>query len=279
MLVHPCATSIQRQRLNFVPSCTLCDDVLSLEEIRMAEERKLFWHLFFSSSTINQKMTNLDEYTYEVLENEHDARICAQLLAKEFAAHNAMIVFDQLTPQYLFEEDTWPSIVEILNDRLSFLARYRPTGEIVATICACDLYLAHHRHPFDPSSPPSTITFFDLLDELDDRFIRHDFGQELKPNMVLQIVMGATREAHAGKGVGARLRAVLCEHARTKRGFKYAVAQTTHQATRHIYLNKMGGKQLSSIDPTTWVWKKKGDGLCPYKDYTGGSIPNILIEL
>ena len=224
-------------------------------------------------------MANPNEYTYEVLETEHDARICAQLLAEEFAAHNAMAIFDQLTPQYLFEEDTWPLMMEVRNERLSFLARHRLSGEIVATICACDLYLAHQRHPFDPSSPPSSIKFFDILDELDDRFIHQDFGQQLEPNMVLQIVMGATRGAHSGKGVGARLRTALCEHARNTRGFKYALAQTTNQATRHIYLNKMGGQELSGIDPTTWVWKKKGDGSCPYQDYVGGSIPNILIQL
>ena len=86
-------------------------------------------------------MASHDEYTYEVIDNENDARICAQLLAEEFTVHNPMIAFDQLTSQRMFDEDTWPTMMDILNERLSFLARHRHSGEIVAAICACDLFL------------------------------------------------------------------------------------------------------------------------------------------
>jgi len=224
-------------------------------------------------------MTTLDEYTYEVIDNENDARICAQLLAEEFVSHNPIIICDQLTSQRMFDEDTWPFMMEVLDERLSFLARHRHSGEIVATICGCDLYLDHERHPYDPSSAPSSITCFDLLDEMDDIFIHRDFGQELKPNVVLKIVMGATRAEHSGKSVGTQLRTFMCKYARDTRKFQYALAQTTNQATRHIYVNKMGGKELTIIDPKTWIWKKKDDRLCPYKDYSGGPVPNILIKL
>lgn len=224
-------------------------------------------------------MTNTNEYIYEVIDNEHDARICAKLLAEEFVAHNPMIIFDQLTSERMFNEDTWPFMKDVLNERLSILARHRQSGEIIATICACDLYLIQKKHPYDSSSDPSSIIFFDLLDDLDQMFIYQDFKQELKPNMVLQIVMGATRVEHSSKGVGTQLRTFMCNYARDNRGFQYALAQTTNPATRHIYINKMNGKELSMIDPTTWIWKKKGDEICPYKDYKGGSIPNILINL
>ncbi|CAF0864678.1 unnamed protein product [Rotaria sordida] len=73
-------------------------------------------------------MSTSDKYTYEVIDNENDARICAQLLAEEFVASNSMIIFDQLTPQYIFDEDTWPTMAEIFNEQLSFLARHRQSA-------------------------------------------------------------------------------------------------------------------------------------------------------
>ena len=223
--------------------------------------------------------SHFDEYTYEVINNEDDARQCARLLSEEFIGHNQMIIFDRLTVERMFDEDSWPTMSEVLEERLSFLARHRPSGEIVATICAGDLYRAQQRHPFDPSSSPSKIPFFDLLEDMDQIFIQRDFGQELKPNMVLQIIMGASRAEHSSKGVGTQLRTFMCNYARDSRGFRYALAQTTHQATRHIYVNKMGGKELTIIDPTKWIWKKKGENVRPYENYTGGLLPNILIDL
>ncbi|CAF4089613.1 unnamed protein product [Rotaria sp. Silwood1] len=98
--------------------------------------------------------------------------------------------------------------------------------------------------------------------------------------MVLQITTGATRAAHCGKGVASRLRASICDHARDAKGFQYALVQVSNPATRHIYTKKLGGKELTVIDPRTWLWKKKDDGLSrPYKDYEGGSVPNILLKL
>jgi hypothetical protein len=50
--------------------------------------------------------------------------------------------------------------------------------------------------------------------------------------------------------------------------------------TQHIYLNTMDGKDVTIIDPTTSIQKKKGDELlCSYKDCKSGSIPNILVKL
>lgn len=220
-----------------------------------------------------------DEYTYEVIDNQDDAKQCARLLSEEFIAHNQMIIFDRLSVERMFEEDSWPTMCDVLDERLSFLARHRTSGEIVATICAGDLYLAQEKHPYDPLSSPSKIPFFDLLEDMDQIFIQQDFGRELKPNMVLQIIMGASRATHSNKGIGTQLRTFMCDYARDIRGFQYALAQTTHQATRHIYVNKMGGKELTIIDPTKWIWKKKGENVRPYENYTGGPLPNILIEL
>jgi len=76
------------------------------------------------------------------------------------------------------------------------------------------------------------------------------------------------------------LREIVCNNACNKKGFQYLLVQTTNQATRHIYLNKMNGKEVTIIDPTTWIWKNKDNELLyPYKDYKGGLIPNILVKL
>ncbi|CAF4908351.1 unnamed protein product [Rotaria sp. Silwood1] len=225
-------------------------------------------------------MADSHEYVYEVIDNKTDAHTCAQLIAEEFAAHEPISVFDQITPQSFFDEVSWPSITEILDERLSFLARHRSSGEIIAAIFASDLFLAHETRPYKASDPPAAIPFIDLLDEMVDSFVRQDFSQELKPNMVLHIMVGATRAHHSGKGVASRLRAAMCNHARDTKGFQYALVQVSNPATRHIYTKKLGGKELTIIDPRTWMWKKKDDGLsCPYKDYNGESIPNILIKL
>ncbi|UJR11343.1 hypothetical protein I4U23_015524 [Adineta vaga] len=224
-------------------------------------------------------MNTINDYTYEVINNETDARICAQLLAEEFATHNSLSIFDQYDSQRIFDDDAWPLLADTYNERLSFLVRYRQTGEIIATICNNDLYLSQQKQPYDPSSPASPYAFFDLLDDLDERFIHEEFGQELKLNKVLKITMGATRAAHSGNGIGTHLRKIMLIHARETKGFQYALAQTTNEATQHIYVNKLGGKVLSVLDPATWIWKKEGGQSRPYKDYKGGSIPNILLAL
>ena len=84
-------------------------------------------------------------------------------------------------------------------------------------------------------------------------FIQQDFGQESKPNMVLLIIMGASRAEHSKKGVGTQLRSFMCDYVRDIGGFSYALAQTTHPAIRHIFVNKMGGKEFTIIYPTKWI--------------------------
>ena len=221
------------------------------------------------------------EYIYEVIDNETDAHYCAQLIAEEFLAHNPISVFDQITPTRFFNTCSWPLMKDMFSERLSFLARHRSTGEIVGVIIAGDLYLQHQRKQLcNTSNDAHDIPVDDLIEELDDLFISRDFGQELKPNMVLHIAMCAVRVQHSSKGIGSQIRKVVCDYARDQKGFHYILVQATNPSTRHIFVNKMGGKEVTGIDPTTWIWKKKTDELFyPYKDYKGGSIPNILIKL
>ncbi|CAF0974939.1 unnamed protein product [Adineta steineri] len=225
-------------------------------------------------------MDSNNEYEIALIENEIDARLCAELLAEEFALHNPLSIFNQSTAQSLF--NTWlsPLITDALDEKLSFLVRCRLTNEIVAAIIGMDLFQYCEKHPYDASSSASSNPTADLYDELRDRFVHHDFEQKLKPNMVLYIAVGATRTQHSNKGIAARLRAHLCNYARDTKGFQYAFIQTSSPATRHIYINKMNGKELTIIDPATWVWKKKGDGLSyPFKDYKGEPAVNIIVEL
>ncbi|CAF4018398.1 unnamed protein product, partial [Rotaria magnacalcarata] len=107
------------------------------------------------------------------------------------------------------------------------------------------------KHPYDVRGPPATIPFIDLLDDMNNLFINRDFSQELKPNTILHIMMGATRVQRSGKNVASKLRAAMCNHARDSKGFQYAFVQVSNQATRHIYLKKMGGKEVTIVDPRT----------------------------
>jgi hypothetical protein len=224
-------------------------------------------------------MASNDEYVYEVIDNEKDARVCAELLAEEFVQHNPLLIFEQVTAQRFCDEFVWPALKDVLDERLSFLARHRLSGEIVGASVASDLYLMRQKHPFNYSDPPAFSPVVDLIDEMNHIFLCQDFDQELKPNMVLCIGTGATRAQHTRNGVGSQLRATVCQHARDTNGFQYAVVQVAHPGTRHIYLKKMGGKEMTINDLTTWVWKKKGDGICPYKDFKGEPMPNILLKL
>ncbi|CAF1539735.1 unnamed protein product [Adineta ricciae] len=223
-------------------------------------------------------MIGNEEYVYELINDETDARICAQLLADEFVVHEPITRFDKISSKLFFDQISWPWMKHAFVEGLSFLARHRPSGNIVAAIIATDLYLRHKNHPYDASGAPALTPIIDILDEMEDIFIRHDFDQELKPNMVLHIGMGATRADHGHIGVATRLRAVAMDHARKAKEFQYAVVQTTNPVTRHIYL-KMGGKILSEIDPNTWIWKKKNCTLYPYEKLSIDPIPNILIKL
>ncbi|CAF0929133.1 unnamed protein product [Adineta steineri] len=221
-----------------------------------------------------------DEYVYEVINNETTAYICAQLLAEEFCAHNPITVFDQITSKCFFEECAWPLMKDMMDEGLSFLARHRSSKEIVGAVIAGDLYTYHQRHPYDSATPPQAIAASDLLDEMENLFIIQDFGRALKPNLVLHITLAAVCVEHSGRGVASQMNMAMCDYARNTKGFQYALVQITNQVTRHIFVSKMKGKEVTTIDPTVWLWKKKDDGLlCPYKGYTHGLIPNILIDL
>lgn len=218
------------------------------------------------------------EYTYEIIANDNDAREAAQLIAEEFAAHNPITRFDRIPPQQFYDVCAWPIMQQAWPEGLSFLARQRSTGQIVAATTAGDLYLQHQNQ--QPAERLHEIAVDDLLSEMDHLFVSRDFGEELKANMVLHITLGAVRNAHAGKGIASELRKTLCDYARERNGFEYVLVQTTNPATRHIYLNKMNGKEMTVVDPTNWRWRKNDEEwIYPYKDYQGGLIPNILVRL
>jgi hypothetical protein len=225
-------------------------------------------------------MASNDEYEIGIIENETDARLCTKLICDEFALHNKMSIFTHFTGERLFDEWLWPLMMEVLHEKLSFFVRHRPTNEIIAAIIASDLFIICEKHQYDASGPAADDPVDDLYDEMRDQFIYYDFGQKIKPNMVLYITAGATLTKHTGKGVASLLRNHLCNHARDVKGFQYAFIQTSNAATRHIYVNKMNGKELRTVDPATWLWEKKDDGLShPLKDYKGEQFVNILVKL
>ncbi|CAF1337436.1 unnamed protein product [Adineta ricciae] len=221
------------------------------------------------------------EYAYETVTNENDARECARLIAEEFCAHNPITCFDQISSECFYDQCSWPLMKDMLVEHLSLLARHRSTGEIIGATIAGDFFLEYQRkHLRDISNLSSTIAIDNLLDEMDDLFVTRDFGQELQSNMVLHVPLCAVRSQHGGKGIVTRMIQNVCDNARQKQGFQYLLGQTTHQATRHVWIKNLGGKEVTIVDPTTWIWKKNGkDSSCPYKDYEGGSIPNILVKL
>ncbi|CAF1252498.1 unnamed protein product [Rotaria sordida] len=225
-------------------------------------------------------MASNDEYEIALIDNEIDARLCAKLIAEEFALHNPLMTCNRVTGEQLFEQRHWPLMINVLDEKLSFLIRHRPTNEIIAAVIANDLFLYCKKYPYDESSPASLYPTRDILSEMVDQFVHHDFNQELKPNMVLFIIAGATRPKHTGKNLAAQLRTHICNYARDIKGFQYAFIQTCNPATHHIYIKKMNGKETRIVDPATWVWKKKNNGLfCPLKDYNDEPVVNILVDL
>ena len=110
------------------------------------------------------------------------------------------------------------------------------------------------------------------------RFVSQQFDQTLKINTVVAISAGATRSSHANRGIASELRTHLCRYAQEKRGYAYAFVQAAHPATRHIYLTKFNGKEVTKIDPATWTSEKRGDGQRPLRDYRGEPISNILVQ-
>ncbi|CAF2126212.1 unnamed protein product [Rotaria magnacalcarata] len=224
-------------------------------------------------------MKHNEEYTYELINNESDARICTRLIAEEFVQHNPIAAFDKVSADEFFNGRSWPIMMDLFEEKLSFLARHRISNEIVGAITAGDLFVHNQNHPYDEFGLPSTVPHHDLLDELVNQFINWDFNQKLVPSLVLHISVGATRVQHSRKGVASRLRRLLCDYARDIKGFRYAFVQVTNPITKHIYTNKMGAQVVCTIDPTTWSWKKKNTQLFPYKDYKNGPIFDVLLEL
>lgn len=221
-----------------------------------------------------------NEYIYGIIDNETDARQCAQLLAEEFAVHNPITVFEKATSARFFDETSWPIARQMFPEHLSVFARKRSINEIVGAIIAGDLYLEQEQEKLQHDCGVThSIPIDSLLEELTYLFIERDFGQELKPNMVLYIELCGMRSQYSGKGIAHQMLKMVFDQARNK-GFQYVLAQVTHKATQHIFINKMGGKELSVIDPQTWAWKNEDGGLMyPFKDYQGGPVPNILVKL
>ncbi|CAF0870078.1 unnamed protein product [Rotaria sp. Silwood1] len=224
-------------------------------------------------------MKHNDEYTYEIIENETDALICAQLISEEFVRHNPIVVYDQVSAEEFFNERSWPFMMDVFDERLSFLARHRHSNEIVGAITAGDLFVHNQNHPYDEFGIPSTIPHHDLLADMANQFINNDFNQQLEPCLVLHIGVGATRAQHSRKGVASRLRRLLCNYARDIKGFQYAFVQVTNPITKHIYTNKLNAQIVRIIDPTRWAWTKKNCQLYPYKDYKNEPLYNVLLEL
>jgi hypothetical protein len=218
-------------------------------------------------------MTDDQNYSYEVLTTNEDARTCAQLISNVFTKSNAVTMSYGMTTEEHFEETSLPLVNNVLDEHLSFFARDKTTQEIVGCIITNDFYLSWLSH--DLSTAIHSLT--DLFYELDDMFV-NNLDEELKPNTILQIGLMAIKEGEADKGLATHLSRVACEHARQTRGFRYAHVQPTHPATKHIYLKKFNGKIVSEIDPTTWIWQRGGNTI-PYREWITESIPNILFSL
>jgi len=218
------------------------------------------------------------EYFYEIITDENDAREAAKLIADIFSKSNMITVFDCVSSQLFYDAVAWPMMNNSFRKNNSILVRCRSTGEIVAATTAEDLFIEHTDKLNNNVTNPIAVN--DLLDELDELFINRDLGEELKVNMILHIGLSAVSTEHSGKGIAYQMGQFLANRAKEK-GFQYLLVQTTNPATRYIYLNKMNGKEVTIIDPTTWLWKQSPNEelTYPYKNYEGGIIPNILIKL
>ena len=220
-----------------------------------------------------------DEYQYEIIDKHEDGRRVAMIIAEEFVTHNPFSIFNKETCHEFFEDVSWPLVRDLIDEKLSMLVRHRLSQEIVGIIAAGDFFLFHRKPDLKEKSLTQPNAVADLFEELDNNFVYHDFCQELKPNLVLQIVFVAFRSHHSGQGLATRLSKILCDYARDSKGFRYAFVQTTHPSTEKIYVEKMGGQVLSACDVTTWLWKKTDGSTYPFREYQGRSIPNILIDL
>lgn len=220
-----------------------------------------------------------EKYSYELLNNEHDAQLCARLISDEFSAHNPFSVFNGNTSDEFFTI-AWSLVHEVLEENLSWIVRDRKTNEIIATLITGDFFLYRQKHAKNHRLSFEKSPDEDLFRKLDDLFVENDFNEELKGNLVLQLVFTVVHHDHAGKGLAARLSAHGFDYAHQTKGFKYVFIQTSHPATENLYINKMNGRKLSFINPKCWQWENsEGQFVYPFEKYDGVSIQNILIDL
>ena len=229
----------------------------------------------------NNNNNDNDDYEIVLIDNENDARLCAQVLSKEFSLSNPLVVFNKYKSEHLFENWLWPLMTEVLDEKLSFLVRHRPTNEIVAAMVSTDFFLYQQKHPNEYPKSSSGRSARDMYADMRHRFIHQDLPHQLESNMVIYLVAGATNSHHAGKGIASRLRSHVCQYAKHVRGFQYAFVQTSNAATRHIYTTKLNGKETSILHPKNWLRKTDDnqDGTYPFQDYDDEPIVNILVEL
>ncbi|CAF1236054.1 unnamed protein product [Adineta ricciae] len=221
-----------------------------------------------------------DDYEISLIDNEADARYCARLLSQEFATNNPFSVFTRASAEDLFDTWLWPVITRTMDEKLSFLTRDRSTNQIIAAAFACDLFLLWQTYPYDDSAPASHNPTGDFFHELAAHFIHHDLNQELTPNTFLYITAIGTQSEYVGRSLAMKLCVHLCDYARDQRGFRYGFVQTTHPASRSIFVKGMHGEEKAIVDPAAWIWKKRNDSsCCPWKGYVGEPTVNILVKL
>ena len=75
-------------------------------------------------------------------------------------------------------------------------------------------------------------------------------------------------------GLATKIHRITLEHC-ARRGFEHAVVEPANPVTYHIYTKKLNGKELSSIDLSTFVLK---NGERPFEDFQG-QIQLILLDL
>ena len=75
-------------------------------------------------------------------------------------------------------------------------------------------------------------------------------------------------------GLATKLHQVLLPNC-ARHGFKHAVVEPANPATYHMYINKFNGKELSSIDLSTFV---SNNGQKPFEHFQG-KVQLILIDL
>ncbi|CAF1017822.1 unnamed protein product [Didymodactylos carnosus] len=213
------------------------------------------------------------DYSYELLRQTH-VEECAKLISEAFVDNEPLAFYSKMTKEEFYDY-IHPLIKSLLEEQLSFIVFDKQTNQIVSCLLSGDLYLQHQHTSYYEDDDPVT----DLLAELDERFlVEFQKTNKFKEKTILHVYYGATKQDFCGKGIGIKLRQCVCKYARKMYGFQYVIVETSHPATTHIYTKKLiGGKIFTSIDPSTWLWKK--NQTYPFKDYSSGPIPLIVITL